>query len=135
MHVSRSVSGLVVVAAMLGCNASNDHSLQGQWQVSGAEVSGYFLQMTRTGQSVSGQLYLESNDLPQAAFTGTKANGSVTLSFGFSVCEINGTSIVGNCPPTGTFTGHFHGANTVEGVAIGQSLTLTRLPSDIVLPN
>jgi hypothetical protein len=129
MRFLRSVSGLVVVAAMLGCNASNDHSLQGQWLPSGAGVSGYVLQITQTGQSVSGQLELESNDIPVAAFTGTNANGSVTLLFGLSVCEMNGPTLVGNCPPKGTFSGHFHGANTVEGVAIGQSLTLIRLPN------
>jgi hypothetical protein len=134
MHISRSVSGLLVVAAMLGCNASNDHSLEGQWQVSGA-ASGYFLQVTQTGQSVSGQEFSESNVGPLLGFTGTNANGSVTLFFGLPVCEMNGTTPVGNCPLGGKFTGHFHGANTVEGVADGQSLTLTRLSSDIVLPN
>ena len=135
MSILGSVSALVVVVAMLGCNASNDHSLQGQWQVSGGTVFGEILQITQTGQSVSVNASIEPSNVALGTFTGTNANGSVTLQFGFSVCEMNGPTPVGNCPPSGLFTGHFHGANTVEGVATGQSYTLTRVPSDIVFPN
>jgi hypothetical protein len=107
--------------------------LQGQWQASGA-ISGYVVQFTQTGQSVSGTLYMEYNGLPATTLSGSDANGSVTLKFGFYLHQL-GTNGIGPLPAGESFTGHFDNANTVEGTVGGQQLRLTRLSTAIVFPN
>lgn len=107
--------------------------MQGQWQASGA-ISGYVVQFTQTGQSVSGTLYMEYNGLPATTLSGSDANGSVTLKFGFYLHQL-GTNGIGPLPAGESFTGHFDNANTVEGTVGGQQLRLTRLSTAIVFPN